>query len=89
LGLQGLLQSQAKAKAHAQSLNEISADPAPSTAKERGLYVDLRDEGLFLPSPLEEQEARSTLLGLEGYLVSREEVDLCTSRGLSLPPQRS
>jgi AbiV family abortive infection protein len=68
LGLEGLLRSQCEAKAHAKSLNDISADSAPSLSKERGLYVEMGDERLSLPSQLEEQEARSTVLGLEWSL---------------------
>jgi hypothetical protein len=68
MGLQKLLGSRDEANAHARALNDIIPDSAPSTAKNRGLYVELNAEGLSLPSQLEEQQARSTIIGLEWSL---------------------
>ena len=68
LGLRGLLRSNEEAKAHAQELNDISPDSAPSLVKERGLYVDMKRRRLYIPSQLDEGEARSTVLGLEWSL---------------------
>jgi AbiV family abortive infection protein len=68
LGLSWLLRPRGEAKEHAQTLNNISPNSAPSVAKERGLYVDMSSEGLYSPSLLDASEARSTVLGLEWSL---------------------
>jgi hypothetical protein len=67
-GLQGLLPSRQEAKAHAQALNDIAPDSAPSVLKERGLYVDIRDDDIYTPSQLEDWDATSTIIGLEWFL---------------------
>jgi hypothetical protein len=67
-GLHGLLRSEKEAQDHAQALNDIIPDSAPSLTKNRGLYVELNGEGLSTPSQLGEQEARSAVLALEWSL---------------------
>jgi hypothetical protein len=56
-GLQGLLPSREEAQAHAQALNDIAPDSAPSVLKERGLYVDMRQDDIYTSSQLEDGEA--------------------------------
>src|SRR6266852_3375566 len=68
LGLQGLLPSKEEAKAHAQALNDIAPDSAPSVLKERGLYVDMRQDDIYTPSQLEDGEATFEIIGLEWFL---------------------